>query len=692
LAYLAAIMLLAWPLPRALGRALVDPVAMVWILAWGAHGLVTQPLHVFDGNICYPASNALASSEHLLGLAPVSAPIFLLTGNAVLTYNVTLILVVLVTAIGTFLLAREWGADALSAWVAGATLAFAPMNLAGWTGLHTSAVQFFPLILLLAWRAAARPRRDTLFALGRLTALQGLAGVYVAFEFAVLLASMLPVLWWRAHRHGRSGVPLLVALGVGALPLLPVALIYHELQVSGVLPAGSNPGLASIAAALTPTFLANLLQTNLGWSVLMLAALGVFWRASPASGLVRVGLVSMAALGFWFALGPNVAGPYALASWLVPGFGGMRAPMRFLIVTLLALACAAGLGAAALRSRLAARLGVPIARGALVLACAIVVVAHRPAGGLAVTTDVPSASARATHSWLAANDNGRPILVLPAYISSTDIRGLLATTEAMVGSTAHWQPLVNGYSGYLPPSHRLLMTIAQRLPDRHAFEDLCRLVAPGWLLVRTSAVESDWLERARRLPMEVAFRHGDDLVLRTMCPEAGALLPALRRQVATGDDGQTLLGLDRRTLAREARRGTLRPAEFPTRFGAGLLARLWIDVEHQGRDPWPGLSAWPSGTVGLQARWRSIDDGAVIAQGLPVGLARDLLPGETMRAQVEVPVPSPGRYDLEVGLVRRLDAVASEWFADEPGGTGLVRRRVITAPFGRRPVAEPTPR
>jgi hypothetical protein len=690
-AYVLAIVVLSWPLPRFLGSSLVDPIRVgqgpwgradrdlvEWILAWGAHAVATQPLAIFDANIFYPARGVLASSEHLLGLLPISAPVFLATGNAAATYNVTILLVVLIAAIGTFLLAREWGADDPSAWLAGAVFAFAPLLLQSWLRLHITVVHLLPFVVLLAWRAAASPRRGTLALLALATGLQLLAGVYVTFELGAVLVSVLPVLWWRARRHGHSGLPAL-----GALALAPIAPVYLHLQSIGVLPSGTNPAIEVFRPFLHPAALAGQLQQSVGWPILALAAAGLLCRAGATPASVRVAIGSMAVVGFAFALGPEHPGPYAVAAWLVPGFGGMRTPMRFLVVPLFAVALAAGLGTAALRRLVARGVGPRVARLVAVGACVALVAARRPAGGLPLAAGM-STDQRSIHAWLAEHGDGRPILVLPAFTYALEIPSLAATTEAMVGSTLDWQPLVNGYSGYPPPSDALLMTIAQRLPARDAFDDLCRLVAPGWMLVHERAMPDDWLAQAMRLPVSLATRRGDDVLLRVACPGPPTLLPALRRQLAEGDDGRTLLGLDRRSLAPEARRGEIRPVS-PLRpvFAATLPFIGWMEVEHTGRAPWPGLSAWRAGTVALQARWRDATTGAVAFSGPPTSIARDVQPGERIRAQVELMTPQPGTYDLEIGLVRITRSGATEWFADT-GGSGLLRRRVETIPLRRR--------
>lgn len=61
-----------------------DSLLNTWILAWDFHILKTNPLNLFNANILYPAEHALAFSEHMIGVLPVFAPFYALTGNPIL--------------------------------------------------------------------------------------------------------------------------------------------------------------------------------------------------------------------------------------------------------------------------------------------------------------------------------------------------------------------------------------------------------------------------------------------------------------------------------------------------------------------------------------------------------------------------------------------------------------------------------
>src|SRR5437868_11161364 len=68
-----------------------DTLLIEWSLAWVAHQLPLDPLHLFDANIFYPARHTLAFSEHLFTLALMGAPLRWLGASPVLVYNLLLL-------------------------------------------------------------------------------------------------------------------------------------------------------------------------------------------------------------------------------------------------------------------------------------------------------------------------------------------------------------------------------------------------------------------------------------------------------------------------------------------------------------------------------------------------------------------------------------------------------------------------
>ena len=100
-----------WPLALRPGSTMAapfgDPLLNAWILGWDADRLRHGLSGLWTAPPFYPYPDTLAYSEHLLGIAVPLAPIYWLTGNAVLLYNVALIGSFALAGIGMYLLARD---------------------------------------------------------------------------------------------------------------------------------------------------------------------------------------------------------------------------------------------------------------------------------------------------------------------------------------------------------------------------------------------------------------------------------------------------------------------------------------------------------------------------------------------------------------------------------------------------------
>jgi hypothetical protein len=98
-AYALLAVIATWPLVKGLGRDvpwdLGDPLLVMWILAWDCRqvlGALTGDLSrlgsFFDANIFYPVPLTLAYSEHLVPQALQILPVYALSGNPILAYNI----------------------------------------------------------------------------------------------------------------------------------------------------------------------------------------------------------------------------------------------------------------------------------------------------------------------------------------------------------------------------------------------------------------------------------------------------------------------------------------------------------------------------------------------------------------------------------------------------------------------------
>jgi len=487
-------------LPRladALPGNLGDPMLNAWILGWVSDAVVTHPWDLWDAPIFHPHHNTLAYSEHLLGIAAFVAPVYWLTGNAVLTYNVAFLAGYAFAGFAMFVLVRRLTGRADAALVAGVLFAGSPYLASS----QIARVQ----MLTCGWSVLALAELHRFIDTGRRRALVGFVACWVLqtlsnMYLGVFLALPIGVVVLHAAllRRPRLGAtPLLqIALGGLALAVLlaPVLVVYDRVQDD----MGFSHGMDTVTqySADVRSYLSvwvdrqpRLLWADIsadravypGAAVIVLAALGV-WAAmrrridgAPRSTAWVYAAVAVAA--FSLSLGPDpaawdrplgIGSPYSLLLDLVPGFDGFRAPARFALPVLLSLAVLAGVAVAAWPAAWTPRRGAVAA----LLAAAIVVDARRPFDWVEpVPAEDPSTTA--AYAWLANQPRGA-VLKLPItthFQAQRPDLGASVTLRYQLAALRHRQPLINGSSGFVTPLVTLFQSAASPLTTLDTVDD-----------------------------------------------------------------------------------------------------------------------------------------------------------------------------------------------------------------------------
>ena len=130
-----------------------DPLFSMWRLAWVAHALVTDPRHLFDGNIFYPARNTLAFSDAMMVEALLAAPLFWLGVSPVLIYNILLLGGIAASGVAMFVLARHLLGGDGPAVVSAAIFTMAPYRIEHYMHLELQWAMWVPLTLWAIHRA-----------------------------------------------------------------------------------------------------------------------------------------------------------------------------------------------------------------------------------------------------------------------------------------------------------------------------------------------------------------------------------------------------------------------------------------------------------------------------------------------------------------------------------------------------------
>ena len=195
-------------------------------------------------------------------------------------------------------------------------------------------------------------------------------------------------------------------------------------------------------------------------------------------------MVVLALLTFWLALGPTF-GLYRLAYFLIPGFDLIRVPSRLFLVTMTALASLAALGLDRIRGR-----AVP---WALILLATIecVPVAWESTNDPIVTPPIDA--------WLAAQPKPFRVVELAIALPENSVRQARFHSEYMIHGASHWQPMVNGYSGTIPPFHEGLFTELHEFPTERGLSELER-IGVNYVIVHTDTYQPDrWAEKEREI-------------------------------------------------------------------------------------------------------------------------------------------------------------------------------------------------
>ena len=455
-----------------------DGMFSLWNVSWVARTLFEDPRNLFNANIFHPNKNSLAFSEPNLVAGAIGAPVWKLTGNPYATLNFVILVAFAAAWLFTWLLVRYLTGSSEAGVVAGVLFAFCPYVFA-----HTSHIQLMltagiPAAMLALHRLADRPSIGRGLVLGAAIVLQGLACAYYGI-FTVLLVSCAALFLSVSRRLWRSGA-WWMALALGAVLACASALPLFS-NFTGIRNEGFGRTLHESAAfsANASSYLASSAYAHAG--LLRAIASWPAWREVMFPGFLALGLAiaggflalagaraagapreretallygSAGILACWASFGP--AGRLYTVLFELPFFAFLRAPSRFAIVVVLALAV---VGSLATRRLLVAagprRMWAAIALTLL----AIAELATAMPWERAVRLPLPYQSL--------AQMPPAPIAEFPFYTRRPQMHA-----QYMLYSTSHWMPLLNGYSDHTPARFRADASSLESFPSDASFDTL----------------------------------------------------------------------------------------------------------------------------------------------------------------------------------------------------------------------------
>jgi hypothetical protein len=473
-AFLVALtVLLTWPQALYLGAKVAnhgDPFLSMWRLQWLEHALTGGAKHLFDANIFYPHARTLAYSDATLIQGFLGAPWLAAGANPVLVYNILLLAGIASSGVGMFVLARHLTGSPDAALVSAAVFTLVPYRVEHFMHLELQWTIWMPLTLWAVHKSFEKGSIRHGVLVGAFLSLQVLSSMYYGAFLGMMVATLVLLLAVTEPHRVRAAI---VPLGIAALMAGAVVLVYAQPYTEnarslGVRDAGE---VARFSAHVSSYVTAPAQNWLWGWTSNRIVFEGDELHLFP--GLIAVVLaacalaresrsmtwiyVAMTAVAAVLSLGMNTP----VYAWLydhVWALGGFRAPARFSILACCGLAVLAGLGFSLLQER-ASHVRV---RSALLIA--VLVAVGIECGSMPMyLKDVPG-PVPDVYKFLKTLDRS-VVLELPEELSP----------YYMYWSTTHWDPLVNGFSGNMPPDYVETITLMQTFPDDEAIARLRRL-------------------------------------------------------------------------------------------------------------------------------------------------------------------------------------------------------------------------
>ena len=464
-----------------------DARAFIWTLAWDNHAVLARVPSLFNANKLYPLPNALAYGEHLFGISLFTLPIYALTHNPVLAYNIAWLLAYALAAPAIHLLAWRYTRDQLASLAAGMAFTFCFYRFHHGHG-HLNLIWCFwiPLSFVAIDRWIARPSWTRLIIVAAIGVLQALSAWYQAVLIAV--ADGLFLLWAfvierRRMPIVRFGLHAASAVAVAISCLWPFASHYFILhQEPPAYSAGSSADLIGwfvppentfagqwlLAHGINgPRYIWGELTVYLGWTIVILGAAGIIAALRTGDPLLRRTrfFIVLGAVSAVLALGPSPGevasgrygwSPFGLLSH-IPGLSLFRIPARYTELINLSLALLAATACATLHRRYGGS-GRAVSAAAIGLLLLESYVVNFP-GGRPQPYPVPT-----VYKYLATLPPG-PVLALPDY-SNTPL--WFDEADYQYFSTAHWYPMVNGDSREWPAAFLALTSRLKTFPGADA--------------------------------------------------------------------------------------------------------------------------------------------------------------------------------------------------------------------------------
>lgn len=482
--------IMTWPQPLVLathGPEHHDVFFNLWRLRWVHHAL-SSSASLFDANEFVPERRVLAFSDAMLAEGLIASPALALGLRPMLVHNLLLLGAIVLSGVGMFYLARHLSGSDAGGVLAGIVFAFAPYRFEHYMHMELQWAVWAPWAFWALQRTIDTSLAKYGIATGVFIALQMLSSIYYGIFLGILLALVASLQLIAMPR--RSALLTLRALALGAALAVCVSWLYSRPYAAASTRVGMRDASEVTRYSAKPRNYLAATESNLlygqgyrgaperrlfpGVLPLVLTLAGLLLVAP--SNAVTAYFIGLAA-AFELSLGMN-GHVYPFLYEHSTLFQGLRAPARASIF------CVLFLGVLTARGYASVTAVVPQpARRALALCLPAVLLLEYWVAPLRLVpyhNEPPP-----LYAWLAQQPTG-VVAEFPMpqadRLPGDDVRYVYM-------STFHWKPLVNGYSGFYPPSYILRTEHVEGFPDARSLQQL-RQDRVRYVIVHASGYEA----------------------------------------------------------------------------------------------------------------------------------------------------------------------------------------------------------
>jgi len=523
-----------WPIPLHIEDSIIgwpgDPLLQTWALCWNANWLSGNTASYFDANICHPEKTTFAFHDPLFVQGLLFFPIYLISGNPILGYNLMILLTYILGGWGMYLCGRIMGLSVLASFLSGVLFSFNPIRLNQLVHLNILSTQWLPFsifFLLLLFRQNRFHWINSLgFALSSLLCF--LSSFYHGLLWSVAVGIIIigklikrTFVWQQLLQIFLAGILVAVAIAPFVLALYEVSERYdkrrtietnikHSARPDDFLRVHRDSLLYGWLMKKLPSDIERSGEKRLfpGFAFILFSVIGTLalirnkkfvlsrinntqssitnettllddWRLILVVGIA--GIVLCLGPAIRVPIGPNgslVPLPYLLLYKYVPAVQGLRVPARLITASVLCGALLAGLGFDYFRHRIRIPCKSLLALSLIIFSFLEGLVHNQQMTSIPTGHSIPD-----VYRDLTAMDESTVLLELP-----TDKQAFYP----MYYSTYHLKKLANGRSAFVPPvTDKLNLLTGREWVDAFSPALLEHLLQTGvnTILVKRSLIE-----------------------------------------------------------------------------------------------------------------------------------------------------------------------------------------------------------